>query len=86
MTDFDWKLKYAERIETASGAIKQIKSGDNIFIGTGCAQPQHLVDAMVKYSSHIYDAHVIHLLTMGNAPYASEEYRDRFKMNSLFVA
>ncbi len=86
MAEFDWKQKYADRTGTASAAMKQIKSGDNIFIGTGCAQPQHLVDALVKYSSHIYDAHIIHLLTMGTAPYADEKFRDRFKMNTFFVA
>jgi len=62
------------------------KSGNSIFIGTGCGQPQHLVNALVEYSSHIYDAHIIHLLTMGTAPYANEKFREKFKMNSFFIA
>ena len=63
-----------------------IKSGDSVFIGTGCAQPQHLVNALVEQSSHIYDVHIIHLLTIGTAPYADEKYREKFKMNTFFVA
>jgi acyl-CoA hydrolase len=66
--------------------MKLIKSGNSIFIGTGCAQPQHLVNALVEYSSKIYDAHIIHLLTMGTAPYANEKFREKFKMNSFFIA
>ncbi len=86
MQDFDWKIKYADKINTAANAMKLIQAGDSIFIGTGCGQPQHLVDALVTHSGHIVDAHIIHLLTMGAAPYAHEKFRDKFKMNSFFVA
>lgn len=83
---FNWKEKYKDKTGTAAAAMKLIKSGNRIFIGTGCAQPQHLVNALVEYSGHIYDAHIVHLLTMGAAPYADEKFREKFKMNSFFVA
>ena len=85
-TEFDWKEKYKNKIGTAATAMNLIKPGNRIFIGTGCAQPQHLVNALVEHSSHIYDAHIIHLLTMGAAPYANEQFREKFKMNSFFIA
>jgi len=84
--EFNWREKYGSKIETASSAMKLVRSGSTIFIGTGCGQPQHLVEALMEHSSHIYDAHVVHLLTMGEAPYAKEQYRDKFKMNSFFIA
>lgn len=83
---FDWQKKYEDKIDKAAVAMKLIKPGNSIFIGTGCGQPQHLVKALTEYSSHIYDAHIVHLLTMGDAPYADESFRDRFKMNSFFIA
>ena len=86
MNEFNWKEKYKEKISTAAAAMKLIKSGNSIFIGTGCGQPQHLVNALVEHSSHIYDAHIIHLLTMGTAPYANEKFCEKFKMNSFFIA
>jgi acyl-CoA hydrolase len=86
MQGFDWKERFKDRIGTAAAAMKLIRPGNSIFIGTGCAQPQHLVEALVAYSDHIYDAHIIHLLTMGSAPYADRKFRERFKTNSLFVA
>jgi len=86
MQEFIWKEKYKEKIGTAAAAMKLIKPGNSIFIGTGCAQPQHLVNALVEHSSHIYDAHIIHLLTMGAAPYADEKFREKFKMNTFFIA
>ncbi len=37
MADFDWKEKYKSKVTTAETAMKLVKSGDNIFIGTACA-------------------------------------------------
>ncbi|MDZ7724588.1 MAG: acetyl-CoA hydrolase/transferase C-terminal domain-containing protein [candidate division KSB1 bacterium] len=50
------------------------------------SQPQHLVNALVEHSSHIYDAHIVHLLTVGDAPYADKKLGEKFKMNSFFIA
>jgi len=86
MKEFNWQERYVEKMSTAAKAMELVKSGSTIFIGTGCAQPQHLVDSLIEHSSHIYDAHIVHLLTVGDAPYAAEEYRDKFKMNSFFIA
>lgn len=86
MNTFDWKEKYSYLIKSPGEAMKMIQSGDRIFIGTGCGQPQHLVHALVNHGDHIYDAHIIHLLTMGAAPYATESFREKFKMNSFFIA
>ncbi len=69
--------------------FKQIHAGDRIFIGTGCGEPQHLVEALVKYvESHpkaFFDAEILHVLTLGVAPYASEKFRRNFRHNSFFV-
>ena len=86
MQEPDWKKKFADRIGTAAKAMEFVASGNSVFIGTGCAQPQHLVDALVEHSKNIYDVSIIHLLTMGSAPYVDKKFRDKFKMNSFFVA
>jgi acyl-CoA hydrolase len=86
MQVFDWRQKYKDKTGIASVAMKLIRSGNSIFIGTGCGQPQHLVGALVEYSSGISDAHIVHLLTMGAAPYVDEKFREKFKTNSLFIA
>ena len=86
MNTFDWKEKYKSQILSAREAIKKVRPGDSIFIGTGCGQPQHLVNSLVEHGDHIYDAHIIHLLTVGAAPYANPKFREKFKMNSFFIA
>jgi acyl-CoA hydrolase len=83
--EFNWQEKYSDKISIASKAMKLINSGDTVFIGTGCAAPQYLIESMMKHSRDMYDVHIVHLLTKGIAPYATEEYRDKFKLNSLFI-
>ncbi len=84
--NFNWREKYKEMVGEARDAIKLIRPGDSIFIGTGCGQPQYLVNEMVRHSSHIFDSSIIHFLTMGTAPYTKEEFRDKFSMASFFIA
>ena len=84
-TEFNWQEKYSDKISIASKAMELINSGDTVFIGTGCAAPQYLIESMVKQSRNFYDVHIVHLLTKGEAPYATEAYRDKFKLNSLFI-
>ncbi len=86
MTEFNWKDKFSDWVTDAKSAIEMIRPGFTVFIGTGCGQPQHLVRSMVEYSAEIYDVKIVHLLTMGTAPYVEETFRERFKMNSFFIA
>lgn len=86
MQTSDWKNKYEDKVTSAALALRQVTSGSHVFIGTGCGQPQHLVNALVEYCKGVSDVHVVHLLTMGSAPYVDEKFRDRFKMNTFFIA
>ena len=86
MKGFDWKQKYKGKIGTARAAVKLIEPGNTVFIGTGCGQPQHLIDALIEHSNHIHDAHIVRLLTMGAAPDVDKRLREKFKMNSFFIA
>lgn len=86
MQGFDWKQKYKDKTDTAQAAMKLIQPGNTIFIGTGCGQPQHLVDALIQNACHIPDAHIVRLLTMGAAHDVDKKLREKFKMNSFFIA
>ena len=85
MAHTDWQERYADRVMTAAAAIELIKPGNCIFVGTACAEPLHLVGALVEHSSHIYDATILQLLTMGPAPYLDERFLSRFKLNTFFI-
>jgi acyl-CoA hydrolase/RimJ/RimL family protein N-acetyltransferase len=81
-----WKELYKSKLMAAQTAINMIRPGARIFIGTGCGQPQVLVDEMVSENNNIVDAEIYHLLTRGQAPYIREEYAKKFRTCSFFLA
>jgi acyl-CoA hydrolase/GNAT superfamily N-acetyltransferase len=84
--DADWKETYASSITTAEAAVKQIRPGQRVFVGTGCGQPQELVKALAARANDLSNTEIVHLLTIGEAPYAEKELADSFRTNTFFVA
>jgi len=84
--DPDWRKKYSNMIVTAEVAVSHIRPGNRVFIGTGCGQPQELVRALAARSHELADTELVHLLTLGEAPYAQKELAQNFRINTFFVA
>jgi acyl-CoA hydrolase len=84
--DPQWQEKYANMITSAQEAVATLRPGSRVFIGTGCAQPVELVRALTNRSSELPDTELVHLLTNGEAPYATEEHTRYFRINSFFIA
>ncbi len=70
---------------TAEEAAGVVRSGDHVFIGSGCAEPQALVRALVARAGALRDVEIFHLLTRGDAPYAAPEHERSFRHNALFI-
>jgi acyl-CoA hydrolase/GNAT superfamily N-acetyltransferase len=84
--DQNWKEKFKSLIATPEEAVAKIKPGHRVFIGTGCAEPRILVDAMCARSGELTDVEITHLLTFGKAPYANEKMRSAFRVNTFFIS
>ncbi len=84
--DPDWQNKYRDRIATAEQAVRAIRPGQRIFVGTGCGQPEELVRALAARGKELPDTEIVHLLTSGDAPYADQQFSDNFRVNSFFIA
>ncbi len=85
LLDPDWRTRYQARLRSAREAVREIRSGQRVFIGTGCAEPQPLVQALMERAHELQDLEILHLLTKGDAPYAAPEHADRFRVNSFFI-
>ena len=83
--DSDWQDKYRDMIMSPNKALSEVKSGNRVFLGTGCGEPVVLVEALVKKSKKLADVEIVELLTKGNAPYVDRKYADIFKVNSFFI-
>jgi acyl-CoA hydrolase/GNAT superfamily N-acetyltransferase len=80
---------YPDKFVTAEKAFDSIRRGDHLFIGTGCGEPQCLVQALARYvQSHpkaFFDTEVLQIWTLGVAPYADEKLKHNFRHNSFFI-
>jgi len=83
--DPNWQTRYVPMLSTAKEALRRLRPGQRIFIGTGCAEPQALIQALIERAHELQDIEIIHLLTKGDASYSSREYADSFRVNSFFI-
>lgn len=83
------KSKYPMKFLPLERVFGHIHPGDRIFIGTGCGEPQHLVRSLIQYvEAHpraFFDAEVLHVWTLGVAPYTDEKFKRNFRHNSFFI-
>lgn len=80
-----WQARYAHKLCTADEAVARIQPGRRIFIGSGAAEPAGLVAALVAGSARLADNDIIHILTLGTAPYVAPEMAGRFRHTALFI-
>ncbi len=81
-----WMSVYRERLRTAAEAVQDVQSGQTIYLGSGCAMPHGLVDALVARAPELQDVEIIHHLTIGDAPYLAPDMAGHFRCSDCFVA
>jgi acyl-CoA hydrolase/GNAT superfamily N-acetyltransferase len=85
----NWQKKYPEKFIPEETAFDCIHRGDTIFIGSACAEPQYLVQGLIRYVQSnpkaFFDTEVLGVRTLGVAPYATEKFKDNFRLNSFFI-
>src|SRR5512143_638186 len=62
-----WKERYAHIVLPRDEALAKIQRGARIFVGSGCAQPQYLVQGLASHPSAVADSEILHMLTLGSA-------------------
>jgi len=86
---YELRNKYKKKFVPESIAFNQIERGDRIFVGTGCGEPQYLIRALMEYvetnPKAFFDAEVVHVWTLGVAPYTEQRFSANFRHNSFFI-
>jgi acyl-CoA hydrolase len=74
------------KVVSAQEALSKIKNGSRIFIGTGCGEPQHLIQHMVQNSS-IQDAVIYQMLSFSLSQYVDDpSFLRRFALKLFFIS
>ncbi len=84
------RKQYPEKFACMEDIFCKITAGDRIFISTGCGEPQYLVRKLVEYVESnpkaFFDTEILHVWTLGVAPYSDEKLKQNFRQNSFFVS
>jgi 4-hydroxybutyrate CoA-transferase len=70
---------------TAEEAVKNIKSGERVFLHSAAATPQLLVDALTARGDELRSVELASIHTEGSAPYLDPRYDGIFHLNTFFV-
>jgi 4-hydroxybutyrate CoA-transferase len=80
-----WEKEYASKLRTPDEALQCVKSGMRVYIQPGCAEPETLVEALMRRGPCVHDVEIVHMMTMGCAPYVAPEMAGHFRHNAMFI-
>jgi acyl-CoA hydrolase len=80
-----WELDYKKKLRTADEALRCVQSGMRVYIQPGCAEPETLVEALMRRGPFVQDVEIVHMMTMGAAPYVAPEMEGHFRHNAMFI-
>src|ERR1035437_4761327 len=80
-----WEMDYKKRLMDADDALQCVKSEMRVYIQPGCAEPETLVEALMRRAPEVYDVEIVHMMTMGCAPYVAPEMAGHFRHNAMFI-
>src|ERR1022692_3296511 len=77
--------QYRSRITTPEKALSVVKSGQQVYVHNGCAEPEILVSALVQRASELHDVQILHMATFGRADYTAPRYAGHFRLRAMFL-
>ncbi|MFQ5790661.1 MAG: acetyl-CoA hydrolase/transferase family protein, partial [Acidobacteriota bacterium] len=80
-----WLEDYAPKRANAAEAMAVIRPHHRVYVHPGAAAPFSLLQAMAERAPELRGVEVIHLLTLGEAPYLGPGMEGHFRHNAFFV-
>jgi 4-hydroxybutyrate CoA-transferase len=80
-----WEQAYEKKLRTAEHALRHVNSGMRVYIQPGCAGPETLIEALMRRAPFVHDVEIVHMMTMGPAPYVAPEMAGHFRHNAMFI-
>ncbi len=81
----NWRDDYQHKCMNAAQALEAVRTGDHVWIQSGCGTPSPLVDALVARAPKLHSVEIIHMKTLGDAEYTKPEYDGIFRHRGLFL-
>ena len=78
---------YKSKLRSADEAVRMIRAGQRVFIGSSCGEPQHLVNALMDNAKFFSDVEIVRLLSLEGSLLSlmADEYRGHaFHVRSIY--
>lgn len=72
-------------LTSAAAAVADICSGQRVFVGSGAAEPERLVEALTARHAELRGVEIYSILTLGIAPYVAPQYAESFRHVAFFI-
>lgn len=72
-----WADNYVEKQREVKEAMKLIRAGQRVYIGSSCGEPQYLVRALSETSNFFTDIEIVRLMSLESAPLTLIANRNR---------
>jgi 4-hydroxybutyrate CoA-transferase len=82
----NWEKIYQQRTVSADEAVKEIQSGNRIFLTGNCSVPRKLMEALVKHAPNVQAVEICQALTVAGSEYVAPEMEGHLRVNSLFIS
>ena len=82
-----WPDEYVNKRMDAKQAISRIRSGQRIFVGSSCGEPQHLVKTLVDMADNFTDLEIVRLMSLAKSPItmlANEKRIEQFSIRNIY--
>ena len=63
-----WADNYVEKLRDAHNAIRAIRPGQRVFIGSACGEPQELVRALADHSTRLTGLEIVRMMSSESTP------------------
>lgn len=73
------------KIVSVEEAVRNVKSGDNVFFQGAAMTPTVLIDALCERYKEVENVKILQIHTHGETKYLEEPYNQSFKLASMFV-
>jgi acyl-CoA hydrolase/RimJ/RimL family protein N-acetyltransferase len=83
-----WADSYVGKLTSAKDALKRIRPGQRVFIGSSCGEPQHLVKELSESSARFTDLEIVRLLSIESGPLtliANQSHSQQFNIRSFYL-
>ena len=80
-----WDVDYKRKLMSPANAMRCVESGMRVYIHPGCAEPEVLIEALMERAPFVRDVEIVHLMTMGSAPYVAPDMEGHFRHNAVFI-